>query len=48
LLAGLPPGRPVRIQTLPPRPIWNHPLVGLLLVGLLTAEWLLRRRSGLE
>lgn len=48
LLAHLPPGRQVRVQSLPPRPIWNHPLVGLLLVTLLTTEWLLRRRSGLE
>lgn len=48
VLARLPPGRQVRIEPLPPRPVWNHPVVGLLLVGLLTAEWLLRRRSGLE
>lgn len=47
LLDRLPPGRRVRVQTLPPRPIWNHPLAGMLLVGLLTTEWLLRRRSGL-
>ena len=47
-LAGqLPRGRPVRIDTLPPEPIWNSWKVALAFVILLTAEWLLRKRAGL-
>jgi len=47
LLADLPRGRQVRLESLPPTPIWNSPLVAALFVSLLTAEWLLRKRAGL-
>lgn len=46
LLALIPEGRSMRIRPLPSVPIWNHPLVALLLFGLLVGEWLLRRRWG--
>jgi hypothetical protein len=47
LLADLPAGREVRIESLPPKPIWNSPILAGLFVALITAEWLLRKRSGL-
>jgi hypothetical protein len=47
LLADLPRGRQVRIESLPPKPIWNVPLVAALFVALIATEWLLRRRFGL-
>jgi hypothetical protein len=47
LLADLPHGRQVRIESLPPRPIWNAPLLAGLFVLLIGAEWLLRKRVGL-
>jgi hypothetical protein len=47
LVADLPKGRQVRIESLPPRPIWNAPLLATAFVTLLTAEWLLRKRWGL-
>ena len=28
-------------------PLWDSPLLWLVLLGLLSAEWILRRRSGL-
>ena len=28
-------------------PVWDHPLVWALLLGLLAAEWIIRRRRGL-
>jgi hypothetical protein len=43
----LPRGRQVRIETLPPEPIWNSGWLAAAVVCLLTAEWLLRRRAGL-
>lgn len=46
-LDELPEGRRIRQQPLPPKPLWNHPLAAGLLVGLLTSEWLLRRRWAL-
>lgn len=46
LLSLIPEGRSMRIRPLPSVPIWNHPLVALLLFALLVAEWLLRRRWG--
>lgn len=46
LLSLIPEGRAMRIRPLPSVPIWNHPLVALLLFALLVAEWLLRRRWG--
>jgi hypothetical protein len=47
LLSDLPRGRQVRIESLPPVPIWNAPLIALIFVLLLTAEWLLRKRLGI-
>jgi len=47
LLTDLPRGRQVRIEALPPRPIWNSWKIALVFVVLLVAEWLLRRRAGL-
>ena len=47
LMNDLPPGRQVRIDSLPPQPIWNSPLWALLFVALITAEWLLRKRTGM-
>src|SRR5207302_10753673 len=47
LLSDLPPAREVRVESLPPRPIWNAPLVAAMFVGLIATEWLLRRRVGL-
>lgn len=46
LVSLIPEGRSMRIRPLPPVPIWNHPLVALLLFSLLIGEWLLRRRWG--
>lgn len=47
LTEHLPRGRQVRIDSLPPDPIWNSPLWALLFVALITTEWLLRKRVGL-
>ena len=47
LVDDLPRGRQVRIESLPPRPIWNAPLLAGLFVLLIGAEWLLRKRVGL-
>src|SRR5439155_20038327 len=47
LLSDLPPARDVRIESMPPRPIWNAPLVAGLFVGLIAVEWFLRKRTGL-
>lgn len=47
LLDDLPHGRQVRIESLPPTPIWNSPLLAGLFVALIAAEWLLRKRVGL-
>lgn len=46
LLADLPAGRQVRIESLPPQPIWNSWLSAGLFVALIVAEWLLRKRAG--
>ncbi len=45
MLDQLPAGRAARIGNLPPEPLWNHPWVAGLFVMLITAEWVLRRRS---
>jgi hypothetical protein len=37
----------VRIESLPPVPIWNSSLLAGLSVVLIATEWLLRKRSGL-
>ena len=47
LIDKLPRGRQVRIESLPPVPIWNAWEVALLLTALLVTEWLLRRRMGI-
>jgi hypothetical protein len=46
LVRDLPRGRQVRIESLPPDPIWNSPWVALLFVAILMAEWLWRKRVG--
>lgn len=47
LAASLPKGRQVRIESLPPQPLWNAPVLAGAFVALLTGEWLLRKRWGL-
>lgn len=47
LIDDLPEGHHVRLESLPPEPIWNSWLVVVLFVGLLISEWLLRKRAGL-
>ncbi len=47
LLKELPRGRQVRIESLPPTPIWNLPIWAALFVVLIATEWLLRKRVGL-
>jgi hypothetical protein len=47
LLNDLPPGRHVRVESLPPQPLWNLPFLPILFVGLLASEWLLRKKFGL-
>jgi hypothetical protein len=42
----LPQGRALRTRPLTPITLWNHWLVATLLFGLLSTEWLLRRRWG--
>lgn len=46
-LKELPAGRPTRLGSLPPEPIWNSAWIAALFVGLITAEWLLRRHARL-
>lgn len=47
LLAQLPAGRQVRVEALPPRPIWNSPILAAMFVCLLVAEWLVRKKVGM-
>jgi hypothetical protein len=47
LPSRLPAGRPVRLEAATPRPLWNRPELLLALAGVLTAEWLLRKRARL-
>ena len=47
LTRDLPPGRQVRIESLPPEPIWNSSWLASLFVAMLVSEWLLRKRAGL-
>lgn len=42
----LPAAEPVRRRPLPPEPLWNHPLLVALSMGLLCGEWILRRHWG--
>ena len=47
LIDDLPDGRQVPVESLPPLPLWNRwPLLALVL-GLLIAEWVLRKRGGM-
>jgi hypothetical protein len=46
LVGDLPRGQRVRIESLPPQPIWNSPFIAATFVLLLAAEWVLRRRAG--
>ncbi|MFO0817448.1 MAG: hypothetical protein U1A77_05875 [Pirellulales bacterium] len=43
----LPRGQQVRIESLPPQPIWNHWPAPLAVLLLLTGEWLLRKRMSM-
>lgn len=43
LFKELPDGQPTRLGTLPPNPIWNSPWIALLFIGLIAAEWIIRR-----
>ena len=48
LLADLPPGFRVSLSTpRPPLLIWNHWLMFVLVLGLVSAEWILRKRKHL-
>jgi len=47
LLNSLPSGDQVRIESSPPRPIWNSSWLAALFVALLLTEWVLRKRAGL-
>jgi uncharacterized membrane protein len=48
LLDDLPSGTRVALnQPRPPWPIWNHSLMFLLVIGLLTSEWVMRKRRRL-
>jgi hypothetical protein len=47
ILKNLPPGRPIRLESRPPQPLWNSWRLLLLLVALLVGEWLLRKRTGM-
>jgi hypothetical protein len=46
LLGDLPPGRPVVVET-SPRPLWSRWLRLAAFLGLLIAEWILRKRRGM-
>ncbi|GAB4133620.1 hypothetical protein [Thermopirellula anaerolimosa] len=47
LSRALPPGRSVAVERLPPVTLWNQPAILVLLFGLLTGEWLIRKLRGL-
>ncbi|HWA97442.1 MAG TPA: VWA domain-containing protein [Pirellulales bacterium] len=47
LLDDLPAGEAVPVESLPPKVLWNHWLVLLALVVVLTGEWTLRKRQGM-
>jgi hypothetical protein len=47
LLDDLPTGRPVPIESLPPRPLWNRWPALAVFLALLVAEWTLRKRRGM-
>jgi von Willebrand factor type A domain len=43
----LPPGRPVRLESQTPQPLWNSPVLAGLFVGCIVMEWLLRKTWGM-
>jgi uncharacterized membrane protein len=47
LASDLPRGRQVRIESLPPTPIWNSGVLAGLFVVLIVTEWIGRRKAGL-
>lgn len=47
IVRDLPSGRQAPIETLPPAPLWNRWPVLALLLGLLVAEWVLRKVGGM-
>jgi hypothetical protein len=47
ILKQIPTRRAIRLESLPPEPLWNRWPVALLFVGLITTEWLIRRRLGM-
>ena len=47
LQSNLPSGRQVRVEPLPPEPIWNSWQFALLFVVLLVTEWIMRRQVGM-
>ncbi len=47
LPSRIPPGHPIPLSTRERIPLWNHWEVLLVFAGLLTAEWILRRRARL-
>jgi hypothetical protein len=47
LAEDLPPGQQVPVESLPPRPLWNRWPVLVAFLGLLIAEWILRKRGGM-
>jgi uncharacterized membrane protein len=47
LMGDLPRGRQVRVETLPPEPVWNSSWLALLFVATVTTEWLLRKKAGM-
>lgn len=47
LLRDLPRGRRVTIESLPEEPIWNSSWIVMAVIGLLTTEWVMRKRAGL-
>ncbi len=47
LAEDLPRGKQVRIESLPPEPVWNEWWYPAIFVVLITGEWLLRKRVGM-
>lgn len=47
LAKALPAGAQTVLETLPPRPLWNSRPLLIMFLGLLIAEWILRKQSGL-
>jgi hypothetical protein len=47
VLGDLPGGHQVPIETLPPKVLWNEWWVLLAFLGLITSEWILRKRKGM-